>query len=205
MDNGLIKRRKSLDELAEGRGLDINKRSEEYEKKYFEKHIEMIRVSESYRGRIIDEFSYLDSVMGECICAYFTGNHKRRSGQLSSVLIDQESFSFFHKRRMLIFIIKNSFLDFDKYYKKLDRELQQLNAFRNLIVHRKAEITRKQIKRFDGETINFIEYTTKDHKAINKAKEINQELIEKEKERIKNAYFIVLELLNLIQKKSRKR
>ena len=115
--------------------------------------IEMRKKCSSYRGAILEFFINMETEMELLIANYFTSNNDKKAMEFIHVLLMQEGFNFHNKRRMIIFIMKNSFLEFDKKHKKLDSELQALNAFRNKVCHHKLHESYEQINKFDDNTL----------------------------------------------------
>ncbi len=160
---------------------------------------DMIKMSIWFRGKIIEHFTSLETIMEVCISRYFA-NDRKKSEELNAVLIMQEGFNFHNKRRMVIFVMKNGFPSFYNENKKLDKELQKLNAFRNVIAHRKLKLTINEIMSFDDKNLKLISLSTSDNDPMPKEMILNAELIQKEAKRIDAAMEKLSELYELINK-----
>ena len=103
---------------------------------------------------------------------------------------------------MIVFILTNAFPGFDKIRpEKLDKNLQSIVSFRNLIAHRKLDVRPEILLNYDGKTINLIAYTTDQNRIKPSVKAITQELINTESKLIADTAQLIMNIGELIRQK----
>ena len=152
-------------------------------------------------GEIIDEFTLLEVFIEQAIAMYFTNHEEKKSKELRHILISTETFSFNNKKTMLWFIIKQ-FPEFYKKNKGFDKILSQCVSFRNNLAHGKLSSDFENIKYFNEKYIVLETWKTDETKITFAPLPLNQEIVDKENDKIMYAQQVVLNLhTHMIQKK----
>jgi hypothetical protein len=158
----------------------------------------IIDLSAFYRGKIIDLFIPIETII-ERIIASHLAESKYKKAEIFSILGIQEGISIRTKVNIITTMIKEQYPEFLSEHKDYLKQLDEAIKIRNIAAHRKMKSEVNHIKNFDGETITWTWLKTSKGKIRHENLEINNRFIQEKNDEFSQVYNTSKELYLLIE------